>query len=228
MSVRALLLIALALGVARSGFSQDTGPNSFAPEIRPIEDYEHVWTRSPFVVESKVVAESDPLAQKYALAAIARTGGEPRVWLIERASLQRIMLPSEDQALQLVSVSMDRDMRKSSAVIRLGSEQASITFDEQLLNVSGGVAPAPAVYNGAGPASQLMPRTHPQTTGRQPPSGGGQSTVPTPAVPPPPVPGQTIARPGIPTTPEQDGADDAEAPKTKKIIKRPTINTQPK
>lgn len=214
MSVRASLLFALVVaGGAGSGFSQDTGAQGFAPEIRAIEDYEHVWARSPFVVETKAIAESDGLAQKYSLAAMAKDpAGNPVLFLIERGTHQRIMIPSKSHPLEVVSVSMDREIRKSSAVIRQGGEQATITYDEMLL---GQPVAAMAPQN-------LLPgqnRIRPQTPGVPSPPGG----ILSPAIPAPPKRAIQTA-PGVPVTPDQDDAA-AEAPKSKSIIRRPTINT---
>lgn len=208
MSVRLSLLCALfAVGAAQSGFSQDSGQEAFAPEMGGIDQFKFVWEKSPFVRKSEVVKDSQGLAQQYSLAAIAQINNEAKVFLIERNSLKRIMIPSENESLQLVSVSMDRDLTKSSAVIKRGDEQASITYDNNLLaqTPSAAVNPAAQAAQAAMAAAQNL-------------------TAPRTVIPPPP--NRVIKPPGVPVSPDEDDDKPSAPSPARSFLRKVPIKTQ--
>jgi hypothetical protein len=131
-----------------TGSAQEEPP--FQPEIHPLERYQRIWERSPFVVETKIVEESAWLAQRFALTGMAMIDGAPVAFLLDRNSLARIIVAPDraPQGIELVSVDQQPDARNSSAVIKLGAEQASLRFDAESLH---GTAGAAAVPTGAVP-----------------------------------------------------------------------------
>lgn len=134
----------------------------FQPQQAPLERYEMIWKRSPFVVETKVVEESAGLAQRFALTGVAVIDGAPVAFLLDRSSLSRMILAPGRPAgeIELVSVDQQSNARNSSAVIRLGAEQASLRFDSESLNVTAEGVPMPAnLTNGQQVAPAPMANT---------------------------------------------------------------------
>lgn len=120
---------------------------SYAPSNVELSRYEHIWQRSPFVVETQVVEESAGLAQRFALTGVAMINRSPVVFLLDRNSLARVVVSETRpaQGIELISVDQQTDARNSSAVIKLGAEQASLRFDSDFLastGASGGEAAA--------------------------------------------------------------------------------------
>jgi len=128
-SLQWLLFLGLACGTCGAA-------EPFAPDCYPLDRYEHIWSKSPFVVEAPVVQQSDGLEKRFALTGIASAGGNPLIFVFDRQSLSRIVVqagePNSAQ-LELVSVSPDMDLHKSSAVVRLGAQQATISYDAAML-----------------------------------------------------------------------------------------------
>jgi hypothetical protein len=204
-ALAALLLLA---GHASTGLAADAGKDAFAPPAHPVDRYAAIWKRSPFIVETVAVQQSAGLATKYSLVGMATLANQPVVFLLDRnandPAKARILVtkahPSPAQIaarLELVSVALDRDPRKSSVVIRQGSEQASIPFDVSALPVTG---PAPATVNNAAPASGIpmpgnpaIPAPQPSLAIPPPPSAGGANGSP--------VPTRRIIRPAINNVP---------------------------
>jgi hypothetical protein len=207
MIARLPALVALFAGLVSSGLAADAGKGAFAPPTYPADRYAVIWKRSPFIVETVAVQQSAGLATKYALVGMATLDNQPVVFLLDRnandAAKARILVskahPSPAQIaarLELVSISIDRDPRKSSVVVKQGSDQASLPFDVSSLPASG---PAPATANASQPASGIpMPAL---------PAGvAPQASLPIP--PPPaaspngaPVPTRRIIRPAINNAP---------------------------
>jgi len=149
------ILCALAMfGEFANLIAEDEPP--FQPETYPLERYQPIWERSPFVVETKIVDESAGLAQRFALTGVAMMAGAPVAFLLDRSSLARIMVtPGRDsQGIELLSVDQQSDVRNSSAVIKLGAEQASLRFDADSLNIAAGAASQPT---GAPPPAGQIP-----------------------------------------------------------------------
>ena len=107
--------------------ADDVGGDSFAPPKYDIQRYEHIWKRSPFIVESVAVADSPGLASKYSLMGVAMVGDKSVAFLLDKNSADpnqsRITLsqehPSQEQlskGLQLVSVSLSSNPSATSAV----------------------------------------------------------------------------------------------------------------
>lgn len=123
--------------------SQEEDP--FTPAKHAIGRYEHIWKRSPFVVETKLIEESAGLAQRFALTGVAVVDGDPVAFLLDRGSLSRMIVGkgNSPQGLELVSVDQQTNAKNSSAVIRLGSEQASLRFENTSLTAAAEGVPMP-------------------------------------------------------------------------------------
>lgn len=162
MSARLSVLLALfVMGMNHAGLSADAGAGTFAPKTYGVDHYEHIWKRSPFIVETVAVVQSAGLATKYGLVGIASLNNLPVVFLWDKTESDPIksrFMVSKAKAdiirnIELISTSMDKDPRKSSAVIKQGAEQASLPFDPSGIppsGPSGGQGPM-AGAPGAGP-----------------------------------------------------------------------------
>jgi len=184
--------------------------DTFAPPTYDIQRYEHIWKRSPFIVESVAVADSPGLASKYSLMGVATVGNKSVAFLLDKNSADpnqsRITLtqdhPSQEQlskGLQLVSVNLSDNPSVTSAIIRQGSDQATLTIDASVLN---------ALTGGGSPVGAETPRQGglpiPGIPGRAfipPPPQPSAVTIPTPSTPSsaspttPPQPTRRIIRP---------------------------------
>jgi len=207
----ALAALLLFAGSVFTGLAADAGKDAFAPPTYPADRYAAIWKRSPFIVETVTPKNSAGLATKYALVGMATLDNQPVVFLLDRNANDpvkaRILIskvhPSPAQIaarLELVSISMDRDPRKSSVVVKQGAEQASLPFDASSLPATG---PAPTAGNPAQPPGL-------QAFGIPTPGG---VTPQMPAVPPPPAPAAAVDPNGAPVP-------------TRRII-RPAINNAP-
>jgi hypothetical protein len=197
-SVFAALLAALVVG---SGRAADDAVPPFAPKTLPIQSYAGIWKRSPFIVETVAVQVSMGLAARYSLVGVIEMAGQPAVFLIDKnngdPAKNRVMVTkgrSNKDGIELVSVAMASDPRKSSAVIRQGGQQASLNFDATAMGPTGpnsqpgAVPPAPAVAATPAtpnPLSSLIPVPG-QANGAVPPPPAGVT---------PPPPQRRIIRP---------------------------------
>ena len=208
MNARLPAFVALLAGLVSTGLAADAGKGAFAPPTYPADRYAVIWKRSPFIVETVAVQQSAGLATKYSLVGMATLDNQPVVFLLDRnandPAKARILIskahPSPAQIaarLELVSISIDRDPRKSSVVVKQGSEQAALPFDVSSLPATG---PAPASAN----ATQPLPG------------------IPLPGAPAGVTPQQPLA---IPPPPAATGPNGAPVP-TRRII-RPAINNAP-
>lgn len=208
MNARLPAFVALLAGLVSTGLAADAGKGAFAPPTYPADRYAVIWKRSPFIVETVAVQQSAGLATKYSLVGMATLDNQPVVFLLDRnandPAKARILIskahPSPAQIaarLELVSISLDRDPRKSSVVVKQGSDQAALPFDVSSLPATG---PAPATAN----ATQPLPG------------------IPLPGAPAGVTPQQPLA---IPPPPAATSPNGAPVP-TRRII-RPAINNAP-
>lgn len=164
---------------------------TFDPKPLDIARYEPVWKRSPFIVETVAVPVSQGLASRFGLVGLVTIGGKPTALLLDRTPTNpnrtRFLVsrgtPSDD-GVELLSTSSTEDLRKASIVIRLGGQQATLTFDPQVLsqmgNGGGGAAPVPvpAASSGQPPVIANPARVNPAAA-----NGSNPGAVP-PAPPP--------------------------------------------
>lgn len=165
-------LIALAVTSA-GGFAEESDPaasfEAFEPNAHAVQRYEHIWHRSPFVVETKIVEESAGLAQRFALTGVGVIGDAPFAFLLDRNSGQRVMVSNKanQHNLELVSVDHQSDVRNSSAVIRQGGEQASLRFEREFLTTMAATSEAVPGVPGTNqqlPASDGTPNASVETS----------------------------------------------------------------
>ncbi len=193
------LAATLALGVSALAFAQEPAAESFDPKPLDIARYEPVWKRSPFIVETVAVPVSQGLASRFGLVGLVTIGAKPTALLLDRTPTNpnrtRFLVakgtPSEE-GVELLSTSSAEDLRKASVVIRLGGQQATLTFDPQVLgqmgNGGGGeAAPMPAPAAGQPPAV-----INPARPGLPAPASANGATPNPGAVPPAPPPRRII------------------------------------
>lgn len=202
MNVRIPACAALfAAAVAPVGIAADAGDEAFAPATPGIQRFEAIWKRSPFIVETVAVQTVEGLASKYAIAGIVSIANRPMVFLVDKANSGdpakgRFVVTKEKpvNGIELVSISLNSDPRKSSAVLKQGGQQAMLSYDPMVLGQmsSGGVVANP----GAVPPPPVLasPPTSPV------PSAPRITADPNAAAPPmavPPNPARRIIRPAI-------------------------------
>lgn len=164
---------------------------SFDPKPLDIARYEPVWKRSPFIVETVAVPVSQGLASRFGLVGLVTIGGKPTALLLDRTptnpSRTRFLVsqgtPSDD-GVELLSTSSTEDLRKASIVIRMAGQQATLTFDPQVLSqmgsgAGGEAAPAAATAQPSVISSPVRP------SAGGPAVGGGASPGAVPPAPPP-------------------------------------------
>ncbi len=240
MSARIPMFLALFVMGGQPGFSADAGAEKFAPETYPIDRYQQIWKRSPFIKETESVTQSAGLATKYGLVGMSSLNKLPIVFLWDKneadAVKSRFMVskakPDAAHNIELISVTMDKDPRKSTAIIKQGAEQASLTFDASALQPTGATASMPSPgYPGIPLPSGQVPPAPFQPGGITAPSGliplqpGGITA--------PPVPNASVrlnrspidpTRPGQATPPPNPGLQippPPTPPPTRRIILRP-------
>ncbi len=191
------------------------------PPSFPLSRYSGLWENSPFQLESIAPPTvSEGLAQRYALTGIASIDGTPLVFLMERATQQRIMLKkdAEQGGISLVQVDEQKKYDESTATIRRGGEVGVIKFDVS----ASGAQPMPMPTMPGHPGANIQPQGMPSAglppqvpgvSGVQPGSVPGQPNTPfvqgvaphnttgvVPGVPGPGIPqsGQVQQTPGVP------------------------------
>lgn len=105
---------------------------TFAPPVLKLEQYRHIWEKSPFVAEAAVVKEpGGGLAQRFVLTGLATLRNEPVVFVLDRQSLARLVVSRESKpgGLEVISVENNNDPKQASATLRLGNEQGVIRYD---------------------------------------------------------------------------------------------------
>ena len=195
----------------------------------PLSRYEGLWKNSPFQLESIAPPTvSEGLAQRYALTGIAHIDGEPLVFLMERATQQRLMLEKEGEkgGISLVQVDEQKKYDESTATIRRGGEVGVIKFDVSASSV-GQPMPMPTVPGMPGGNAQAgMPPPVPGVNGVQPGTVPGQPAAPfvqggaphnTTGV----VPG--VPGPGIPQNGQVQPGTDVPQPGPPRVIRRRAI-----
>jgi hypothetical protein len=201
------LFLALAvLGASRSVLPADSGTPPFAPEKYDIGRYKKIWERSPFIVETVAVQQSVGLASKYALVGLVQSGSESVAFLDDSGKTVMISKkrPDPERHLELVSITADKDFRKSRVTIRQGAEQAELPFDPRGVVAMGGsasidpgvqqpsaVPPPPGVISRQLGAAPVQP---PPSPGASPAVNGAPSTT------------RRIISPGTPVVPAAPGA----------------------
>lgn len=216
--------------VPSSGDVDESGEGLVSPAF-PLSRYEDLWKNSPFQLESIAPPTvSEGLAQRYALTGIAHIDGEPLVFLMERATQQRLMLEKKGEkgGISLVQVDEQKKYDESTATIRRGGEVGVIKFDVSASSV-GQPMPMPAVPGMPGASAQPpagMPPQVPGVNGVQPGNVPGQPAAPfvqggaphntTGVVPR--VPG-----PGIPQNGQVQPGTDVPQPGPPRVIRRRAI-----
>jgi hypothetical protein len=200
MRIRIPVLLALfVLGQSPLGRAADAGVPSFEPKTHGIQRYEAIWKRSPFIVETVVVKTSVGLAGRFSLVGIVTVGGKPKAFLVDKTVsdpvknrlLVSVGEASRDSGVELVSVNMDADPRKSSAVIKQGGQQATLTFDASSLAPQGAnMIPSAVPPPPTGLRNSLRPPT-------VVPPGTAQPALPQSTIPTPPPPSRRIIRPPV-------------------------------
>jgi hypothetical protein len=167
----------------------------------PLLRYEMLWERSPFQLESIAPPEmSEGLAQRYALTGIAEINGEPIVFVMERATQNRVMVRSDagEGDLSLVQVDVQAKYGESTATVRSGAEVGVVKFDA--------TAGMPAIPQVGMPGMPVPGRPAqpgmPQAGVSQPVPGFPQPVMPGQPAPVQGVPGQPPV-PGMPVPPVQ-------------------------
>jgi hypothetical protein len=208
MSARFTFLLALVvLGASRSVLSADSGTPPFAPEKYDIGRYKKIWDRSPFIVETVVVQQSVGLASKYALVGLVQSGNESVAFLDDSGKTVMISKkrPDRERNLELISITADKDFRKSKVTIKQGAEQAELPFDPRGAVAMGGSASIdPGVQQ-----PTVVPPTQPGATSHQLGAAPAQQPPPSPGAAPAVngAPGTTrrIISPGTPVVPAAPG-----------------------
>lgn len=171
---------------------------SFNPQDHTVERYEHIWTSSPFVAATESVAESQPLANRFALKGVAQIDGRDVVFLFDRTAIKEFSLTKDStiNEVQLVSVENGGTLETLKVRIKSGGEVGDLTYDKNSI-------PAPAAPS----VASAIPNANPVPPM---PSGG----IP---VPPPQVASQnpSVQRP----------AGNNGAPRPVRVIRRPKIKT---
>ncbi len=205
MTVRIPVLVAL---LASGGFpplgAAEPDAAGFDPKMPGLKSFETIWQRSPFIVETVAVQTTEGLATRYAIVGIASIANQPVVFMMDKNNSGdpvrgRFVVskgrPSAD-GIELVSVAVDRDPRKSSVVLKQAGRQAVLTYEATQLGsfnsgVGGGaVPPPPQAYVPPPPMPPSMP-------GRMPVNRvEGESNPAAPPLTAPPV-SRRIIRPAI-------------------------------
>lgn len=204
----------------------EEGPPPVVPPAFPLSRYAGLWENSPFMLESiapPVVSEG--LSQRYALTGIAHVSGEPIVFVMERATQQRLMLKkdAEQGGIGLVQIDMQQKYNDSTATIRQGGEVGVLKFDASAATVGlpapvpgmpGGQFPQPPGISAAGVPQPAVGVTAPG----QPQDPFGQGTVPQPPGVVPGVPG-----PGVPPNSQVQQTPNPQQPGPPRVIRRRAI-----
>ncbi len=164
-----------ALAVVATACGQDE--EVYAPETYDISRYEHIWEQSPFIVETQVVTQSEGLNARYKLTGLGSVAGTPIAFIYDGTTLGRFSVAegeTSESGVELLAINLERDLRDSKATIRVGSEQADISYDPASLLQTASTGVEPQV-GGINP---------PSPPGSQPQSIVKRRTVPVPAAAP--------------------------------------------
>ena len=163
----------------------------------PLSRYQQLWERSPFQLESIAPPiKSAGLAQRYALTGLAEVGGEPIIFLMERATKKRLMVKKskEEGGVSLVRIDRQKKYNDSTATIRQGAEVGEVKFD--LTSVAAKSPRATPRGRRQSNPSQVQP-----PTGVTPPLPNPNGQVQNQGRPPTPAPRVIRRRAIVPATP---------------------------
>jgi hypothetical protein len=200
------------------------------PPAFPLSRYQPMWEKSPFQLKSEAPPEmSEGLAQRYVLTGIAEIDGEPIVFLMERATQNRIMVRRAGGEINLVEINIEAKYSDSSAVIRGGGEVGVVKFDAT--NPASAMPLPVQVQPGGRPRRVGVPGQVP--VAQQVPVPGAPAGIPGQMPGVPAVPGQPLV-PGMPQVPATPGAtqvvvpgENQEAPPPRVIRRRVIIPATP-
>jgi len=131
--------------IAGACFAQDTEP--FPPVAFPQERYESMQQRSPFVLptfEDHVEVHTE-WTNDYRIVSVLQLGEESIVLATRISTGERIPIRAKDNQLgmRLISIQLSPDPHNVSAVIEMGGQEGTITYDDSVLSR----LPRPAVPN---------------------------------------------------------------------------------
>ena len=129
---------------------------------RDAAQFAALFARSPFVMPSG--GDQSPLSQRYSITGVASIDGEPRVFLLDQATKQRLTIyaGNPDGNVSLVSFKPNDNLSQVRATIRAGSETGEVSFSKNqlspVLNATA-AAPPPAATPPPAPALSAPPTT---------------------------------------------------------------------
>ncbi len=192
---------ALVGGLASIGASLGAADaQAFTPAMSAIGRYAAIWKRSPFIVETVAVQVSAGLSAKYSLVGIVSLAGQPAVFLVDKNNgdpMKNRMMVMKGQpsptGVELVSVDLENDPRKSTAVIQQAGQQATLSFDSSAMGPTGPGGPPAGVVPPVPTA--MMPQPAPgmsRSNSPQRPMPGNVNAYPAAGTTPPPSPRRII------------------------------------
>lgn len=148
--------------VEEAGLPPD-GPRDFSA-------FAKLMARSPFMMPSSG-GENSPLSQRFTLTGAAKINDKPHIFLLDTQNQARLILsPGQpDGDVELVSFEENAEASKVRAVIRVGTETASLSFGQAQLAPPPAAPSAPAesaspALTSATPANPAAPSTQPALT----------------------------------------------------------------
>jgi len=140
--MKRVLFFALITGAC---FAQDTDP--FPPVAYPPERYDSMRQRSPFVLPTfeDHVAVHTEWTNDYRIVSVLQLGDESIVLANRISTGERIRIRAKDNhlSMRLVSIQLSPDPHNVSAVIEMGGQEGTITYDDSVLSK----VPRPATPN---------------------------------------------------------------------------------
>ena len=141
-------------------FGLSAADTQVIPAFDP-ERYQALWSRSPFGIDTAPVAvpaEGPSFAENLVISGIVRNAGQESILLLNTRSREFDRASADEGGkYELVSLQVDRDRRKSWAMIRYQGETAEVRFPEQKTAPVGKLGTGPAAPGrqqaGAGPSS---------------------------------------------------------------------------
>ena len=138
--MRTKRLVGLAIiGFAGVGtLSADIDDASFPPVAYPVERYEAMMKRSPFVLPSfsEEVAVTDNWTEDYRIVSVLKLGNDSVVIVKKISTDERIPVREKEnaQGIRLLELEMSPDPHNVSARIEMGGEEGTIQYDESILS----------------------------------------------------------------------------------------------
>lgn len=140
---------------------------------RDFSAFAKLMARSPFMMPSSG-GENSPLSQRFTLTGAAKINDKPHVFLLDTQNQSRLILsPGQpDGDVELVSFEENAEASKVRAVIRVGTETASLSFGQAQLAPPPAAPGAPAestspALTSAAPTSAVAPANNPALTNAQ-------------------------------------------------------------